>query len=492
MIADGAGYNTWLASAMYDGKVGKEFYDSPEWVSYPVSTYALRPAPPGGSVQSLEQDPDLVYDPKMAWSETADAGQLEGYPFFFAGYRWLRETYTDSANTMTAIVTGQKSYVGAINVDGNGQPIEETIAWIAKQEGKSVGVVSSVLLSHATPAAGGGAHHRSRSAYCALAVEMLTSPVLDLIAGCGHPDFDNNGEPIDDPGRKAYRFVGGKEVWGQLTGARDLEEGDEVCGKFAGQRRSLTAAEAAALRSWTLKESRSEIEKLTTGPTPSRLLVVAQNGMAGFWDGVDGAPESPYRSWQGGTLQQQRGSRADPKYTTPGYDPFLTNVPTLETMTRVALNHLDADPDGFFLHVEGGAVDWAMHSNQMGRVIEEMSDFKKSVEAVVEWVDRRDAWDDTLVVVTSDHDLLLMGPRSDVEPFGPLDDNGAGNLPAYRWQSDHHSALLVPVFARGAGAGSFKRYARRKDPVHGKYLDQTDIFRVMRAVLVGKERAGRR
>ena len=48
----------------------------------------------------------------------------------------------------------------------------------------------------------------------------------------------------------------------------------------------------------------------------------------------------------------------------------------------MALNHLDDDPDGFFLHIEGGAVDWAMHANQMGRMIEEMTDFKNSVDAV--------------------------------------------------------------------------------------------------------------
>ncbi len=489
MIADGAGFNTWKASAMYDGKVGKEFYDSPKWVSYPVSTYALRPAMPEHREGSLEQAADLVYDPKKAWDKTPESGELRGYPFHFAGYRWLREAYTDSANTMTAIVTGQKTYVGAVNVDGNGEPIQETIAWIAKQGGRGVGTVSSVLLSHATPAAGGGAHHRSRNAYCAIAVEMLTSPLLDLIAGCGHPEFDNNGEPIDDPARQTYRYVGGKRVWDQLSGVGDLRAGDDVCQGFGDEKQSLTAEEVAALRSWTLKESRSDIEKLTTGPTPSRLLIVARNGLAGFWDGAEGESGSRYRRWRGGALQQQRGSRADPKYTTPGYDPFLTNVPSLETLTRVALNHLEEDPDGFFLHVEGGAVDWAMHANELGRTIEEMSDFKRSIEAVVDWVDRRDAWDDTLVIVTSDHDLLLLGPRSDVEPFDPIRDNGAGRLPSYQWHSDHHSSLLVPLFARGTGAGLFKRYARRKDPIHGKYLDQTDIFRVMRKVLVGNEGA---
>jgi alkaline phosphatase len=185
----------------------------------------------------------------------------------------------------------------------------------------------------------------------------------------------------------------------------------------------------------------------------------------------------------GGTLQQQRGSRADPRYTAPGDDPPIDGVPTLETLTRVALNALDDDPDGFFLHVEGGAVDWAMHDCQMGRTIEEMIDFKRSVAAVVEWVEQRDAWDETLVIVTSDHDHLLWGPDSDKVPFEPLESNGKGQMPSYRWLAGDHTNQLVPVFAHGVGSEQLPEHADENDPFYGAYIDQTDLFKAMKAVI---------
>ena len=51
---------------------------------------------------------------------------------------------------------------------------------------------------------------------------------------------------------------------------------------------------------------------------------------------------------------------------------------------------------GFFLMVEGGAVDWASHANQPGRTIEEQIDFDEAVEAVVRWVRENSNWGDTL------------------------------------------------------------------------------------------------
>jgi alkaline phosphatase len=71
--------------------------------------------------------------------------------------------------------------------------------------------------------------------------------------------------------------------------------------------------------------------------------------------------------------------------------PFTQSVPTLIEMTRAALNVLDNDPDGFLLMTEGGAVDWAAHAGQSGRLIEEQHDFDETVEAVVDWVSRRTA-----------------------------------------------------------------------------------------------------
>lgn len=53
---------------------------------------------------------------------------------------------------------------------------------------------------------------------------------------------------------------------------------------------------------------------------------------------------------------------------------------------------------------EGGAIDWMGHANDMPRFIEEQIDFNAAVDAVIEWVEANSSWDETLLIVTSDHE----------------------------------------------------------------------------------------
>jgi len=64
-----------------------------------------------------------------------------------------------------------------------------------------------------------------------------------------------------------------------------------------------------------------------------------------------------------------------------------------------------------------------------------------------------------------------------------LQDNGAGRLPSYRWLAKSHSNALVPLYARGVGAERFSSLAGSEDPFYGRYVDQTDVFRVLKAAL---------
>ena len=69
----------------------------------------------------------------------------------------------DSASTATSISTGHKTYSGTINMDETGTTAYETIAEkVHDQLGMKVGVISSVNLNHATPAAF-YAHQASRN-----------------------------------------------------------------------------------------------------------------------------------------------------------------------------------------------------------------------------------------------------------------------------------------------------------------------------------------
>ena len=58
----------------------------------------------------------------------------------FAAYLYLTTTPTDSAAAATALASGRKTYNNAINWSNDDRPMRgETIAEIAKSQGKSVG-----------------------------------------------------------------------------------------------------------------------------------------------------------------------------------------------------------------------------------------------------------------------------------------------------------------------------------------------------------------
>ncbi len=132
------------------------------------------------------------------------------------------------------------------------------------------------------------------------------------------------------------------------------------------------------------------------------------------------------------------------------------DLPQLAEMTEVALRILGHNPAGFFLMVEGGRIDHASHDNDTGRAIGETIALSDAVAVAVRWARARD---DTLIVVTADHEtggLRLLGPSP------------AGVLPAVTWEGRRHTAARVPVYAWGVGAG---RAAGA--------LENTDIFRII-------------
>lgn len=90
----------------------------------------------------------------------------------------------DSASTATSLSTGMKTYSGTINVDETGEKTYETITEkVHNQLGMKVGVISSVNLNHATPAAY-YAHQASRNNYYEIGLELVESD-FEYFAGGG-------------------------------------------------------------------------------------------------------------------------------------------------------------------------------------------------------------------------------------------------------------------------------------------------------------------
>jgi len=360
------------------------------------------------------------YNPSRAWSD-----------FFY-----VTSGYTDSAASATAISTGVKTYNGAVGMDINNGPVQHILER-AEDLGKATGVVTSVQFSHATPASF-VAHNVSRYNYSEIAREMIYDSAVDVIMGCGNPWYNDDGQLVSIP--DTYQYVGGEATWNDL-----------MAGTAAGD----ANGDGLANDTWVLIQEREEIQSLKDGPTPDRVI---------------GIPQVK------NTLQYKRSGNI---YSNPYEVPALYTVPSLVEMTEATLNILDNDPDGFFLMVEGGAVDWASHDNASGRVIEEMMDFNRAVEAVVEWIRQNSDWDRTFLIVTGDHECgYLLGPGSGPGPdpaWNLLINNGTGNVPGMAWYSGTHTNSLIPLFAKGSAASSLKRYANKRDPVRGSYMDNTEI-----------------
>lgn len=90
----------------------------------------------------------------------------------------------DSASTATSIATGNKTFSGIINMDESKTVAFETITEkLKKQLGYEIGIISTVNLNHATPAAF-YAHQPSRNNYYEIGEEMVASE-FDYFAGGG-------------------------------------------------------------------------------------------------------------------------------------------------------------------------------------------------------------------------------------------------------------------------------------------------------------------
>ena len=101
----------------------------------------------------------------------------------------------DSASTATSMASGNKTLSGVINYNIDKTESFKLITEYAKESGKKVGVITTVSLDHATPAAY-YAKVESRSQYYDIAVQGLTGSTLDFLGGGSFlkPDGDGTQE----------------------------------------------------------------------------------------------------------------------------------------------------------------------------------------------------------------------------------------------------------------------------------------------------------
>ena len=120
-----------------------------------------------------------------------------------------------------------------------------------------------------------------------------------------------------------------------------------------------------------------------------------------------------------------------------GRGDFLPNA------TKLALEVLSKNENGFFLMIEGSQIDWGGHDNDSDYLISELLDFDKTIGLVLDFAIQNG---ETLVIVTADHET---------GGFTLSHDDGNDNKIKPTFSTNGHSATLIPVFAEGPSASLF-------------------------------------
>ena len=295
--------------------------------------------------------------------------------------------HPDSAATATAMNSGVKTYNDSINIDATGNRVS-TVAHEAQQRGYSIGVVTSVPISHATPACA-YAHNVHRDDYQDLTRDLLGQPSIshpgkplagvDVLIGGGFGD-----EKIEVPSKsQGENFVPGN-VW--IT-AKDLKAIDaEAGGQYVIAMRATHVNGRARLT-----ERADEAAK-----TGKRLF--------GFYGIARTKGHLPFQTADGDYRPAPGKSKKTETYTSDE----LEEHPRLADMTAAALIVLEKNPKGFWLMVESGDVDWANHDNNIDTSIGAVNSGDAAVKTITDWVEQHSNWNESLLIVTADHGHYLV------------------------------------------------------------------------------------
>lgn len=152
-------------------------------------------------------------------------------------------------------------------------------------------------------------------------------------------------------------------------------------------------------------------------------------------------------------------------------------APSLTDLTMYALDKLDNE-NGFFLMVEASEIDKASHSNQAGTAIRELLELDQTVEMVTQWVGDRD---DTLIVVTADHETGALYYNENTSTKQNIFDN-------IKFLSQNHSRTRVTVDVFGKIDEFIEEYKVELSaqgpldkglPTENKnYWQNTDVFKL--------------
>lgn len=331
----------------------------------------------------------MLGDGMGASHRTAARIMLNGYAQGKVKTRLAMDTFPNTAMIMTAslnsIVTdsapGMANYVTGNKADNNQEGVwpDDTVAkfdnprveymseFLARTQGKKLGIVTTADVFDATPAAN-AIHTQDRGAGTGIVDQFFddsNKTGLTVLLGGGRKWFLPN-TAAGSARAASSDYVLPSDIttgWGVATGISDPA-------------RNLISDFTAA--GWTYA---SDATSLSNVGTPSKLL-----GLFSY-------------SNMNVALDKLAGRRGT---STVVSDYGFPDQPMLEEMTQKALDVLDANsPNGFVLMVEAASIDKQAHNMDSERFIVDTIEFDKAIQKAKDYASTHP---DTLVLITADHE----------------------------------------------------------------------------------------
>lgn len=261
---------------------------------------------------------------------------------YMTGVKMNNEVLSMSADTKA--YNGTTPYVSGADTTcpatGNGTPVT-TLLELSKAAGKSVGAVTTTRITHATPAA--------------------------TYAHICHRDGENNIAAQAVPGSGVFNSALGSGVDVLLGGGSKFFLPSTVTGGKRTDGKDLTALLKTAGYTY-----------VTTGTGLSNVNPDSTSKLVGLFN-LD------HMNYE--------------------LDRVKNNIdePSLADMTEKAIRILKKNSKGYFLMVEGGRIDHALHGTNAKRALEDTIAFDDAIKRALSLVDLKN----TLIVVTADHDHTM-------------------------------------------------------------------------------------
>lgn len=348
---------------------------------------------------------------------------------------------TDSAPSMGAFMTGVKSRNEVVSMDGNTfaqgafRPSTDTTTSVSNAvnncpltgngasvptlleqaiaKNKATGVVSTARLTHATPAAT-YSHICNRNAEYDIARQAVPG-------GAG-------ANPALGAGGVDVLMGGDSRYWVPFN--------TTLAGKGRPDGRNLVAELQAKGYNYV-----KDLATFNAAPTASGTKII------GLFDQAISEGHMSYELDRNSALE-----------------------PSLAQMTAKSIDILSKNSNGYFLMVEGGRIDHALHGTNAARALADTIAFDDAIRVALEKVDLKN----TLIVVTADHDHVMA-----FNGYSHLGNDVLGKTTNYRTKQPEMAADSKPyttlVFGNGPNRSAVRADLASVDTSTKNYLQESGV-----------------